>query len=212
MTRRARVVLADDHTLVTEALVGLLAPRFDVVATVADGHALLEVVRDLEPDVAIVDIAMPMLNGLDAARHIRQSTPACRMIFLTMAQDPDLAAEAFRVGALGFLLKTSAGWELVQAVESALRGNRYVTPSLQRALQEAPLEHPEASAHAELTTRQREVLRLLASGQSMKQVARELGVSRRTVAFHKYQVMGKFHLASNAELVQFAIRQGVIGP
>ena len=212
MTERARVVLADDHTLVTEALVGLLSPRFDVVATVADGRALLEAVRDLEPDVAIVDIAMPFLNGLDAARHIREAMSGCKLIFLTMAQDPDLAAEAFRLGAMGFLLKTSAGWELVQAVESALRGERYVTASLQRALRERPAGAEEPCAHAELTPRQREVLRLLAGGQSMKQVARALGVSRRTVAFHKYQVMGKFRLASNAELVQFAIRQGIIGP
>jgi DNA-binding NarL/FixJ family response regulator len=212
MKRRARVVLADDHTLVTEALVGLLAPRFDVVATVADGRALLQAVRDLRPDVAIVDIAMPMLNGLDAARQIGASMPECKLIFLTMAQDPDLAAEAFRLGAKGFLLKTSAGWELLRAVDAALRDERYVTPPLRRALQEQPENDPERLEHAELTPRQREVLRLLARGQSMKQVAAELGVTTRTVAFHKYQVMGKFRLASNAELVQFAIRQGVIGP
>ena len=210
MSRRARVVLADDHTLVTEALVTLLEPRFDVVATVADGRALLKTVEELRPDVAVIDIAMPTLNGLDAARQIRVSTPECRLIFLTMAQDPDLAAEAFRLGAMGFLLKTSAGWELLRAVDAALRGRRYVTPTLRRSLEEQP-DGDARAQHAELTPRQREVLRLLASGRSMKQVAAELGLTTRTVAFHKYQMMGKFRLASNAELVQFAIRQGVIG-
>jgi len=212
MRQRARILLADDHTLVTEALVRLLEPQYEVVGTVADGRALLEAVRELRPDVVIVDIAMPMLNGLDAARQIREDGLECRLIFLTMAQDADLAAEAFRVGASGYLLKTSAGWELKQAVESTLRGGSYVTPSLGPALQARPAAEPDQGPHPELTPRQREVLELLARGQSMKQVAADLGLTTRTVAFHKYQIMARFRLHSTAELIQLAIRRGVIAP
>jgi len=211
MTRRARILLADDHTLVSEALARLLEPRFEVVATVADGRSLLKAATELAPDVVIVDIAMPTLNGLDAARELMTATPACKLIFLTMAQDPELAREAFRIGASGYLLKTSAGRELLQAVDSALLGQRYVTPALRRATESAAGER-EKSHGAQLTPRQREILRLLAEGSSMKQVAGALGLTTRTVAFHKYQIMGKFRLGSNAELIQFAIRQGVIAP
>jgi DNA-binding NarL/FixJ family response regulator len=209
MTRRVRILLADDHTLVSEALARLLEPRFEVVGKVADGQALLQTARATKPDVVIVDIAMPVLNGLDAARYLREEMPACKLIFLTMTHDADLAREAMRIGALGYLLKTSAGWELLEAVDSALRGRQYVTPTLRRALERQPAPAPRSSS-SELTARQREVLQLLAQGRSMKQAAAVLGLTARTVAFHKYQMMGKFRLGSNAELVQFAIRQGVI--
>jgi DNA-binding NarL/FixJ family response regulator len=210
MTRRVRILLADDHTLVSEALVRLLEPRFEVVGTVADGQALLTTARAAKPDVVIVDISMPVLNGLDAARYLREELPACKLIFLTMTHDVDLAREAMRIGASGYLLKTSAGWELLEAVESALRGRPYVTPILRRALERQPAPPTSRAGSSELTARQREVLRLLAQGRSMKQAAAVLGLTPRTVAFHKYQMMGKLRLGSNAELVQFAIRQGVI--
>lgn len=210
MTRRTRILLADDHTLVSEALIRLLEPRFEVVGKVSDGRALLKAARELHPDVVIVDIAMPLLNGLDAARLLRKEMPACRLIFLTMTHDADLAREALRIGASGYLLKTSAGWELLEAVDSALSGRQYVTPVLKRSLSAQPAAAAEGPPHFALTARQREVLQLLAQGQSMKQVAATLGLAPRTVAFHKYQMMGKFRLGSNAELVQFAIRQGVI--
>jgi DNA-binding NarL/FixJ family response regulator len=210
MTRRVRILLADDHTLVSEALVRLLEPRFEVVGTVADGQALLTTARAAKPDVVIVDISMPVLNGLDAARYLREELPACKLIFLTMTHDVDLAREAMRIGASGYLLKTSAGWELLEAVESALRGRPYVTPILRRALERRPAPPTSRAGSSELTARQREVLRLLAQGRSMKQAAAVLGLTPRTVAFHKYQMMGKLRLGSNAELVQFAIRQGVI--
>jgi DNA-binding NarL/FixJ family response regulator len=211
MTRRVRILLADDHTLVSEALVRLLEPRFEVVGKVADGQTLLKTAREGKPDVVIVDIAMPVLNGLDAARYLREEMPACKLIFLTMTHDADLAREALRIGASGYLLKTSAGWELLEAVDSALRGRQYVTPTLRRALERQPAAPASGASSSELTVRQREVLRLLAQGRSMKQAAAVLGLTPRTVAFHKYQMMGKFRLESNAELVQFAIRQGVIG-
>jgi DNA-binding NarL/FixJ family response regulator len=210
MTRRARILLADDHTLVTEALVRLLEPRFEVVGKVADGQALLRAARETKPDVVVVDVSMPILNGLDAARHLREEMPACRLIFLTMTHDADLAREAMRIGASAYLLKTSAGWELLEAIDSALRGRTYVTPALRRAIDRQPAARTPRASSSELTARQREVLQLLAQGRSMKQAAAVLGLTPRTVAFHKYQMMGKFRLESNAELVQFAIRQGVI--
>jgi DNA-binding NarL/FixJ family response regulator len=212
MTRRVRILLADDHTLVSEALVRLLEPRFEVVGKVADGQTLLKTAREGKPDVVIVDIAMPVLNGLDAARYLREEMPACKLIFLTMTHDADLAREALRIGASGYLLKTSAGWELLTAIDAALQGRRYVTPSIRHALADPPGDGRGRALHAELTPRQREVLQLLARGGAMKQVAAALGLTTRTVAFHKYQIMSKFQLESSAELIQFAIRQGLIGP
>ncbi len=212
MTRRARVLLADDHTLLTEALARLLEPRFAIVGTVADGRSLLSAATELKPDVVLVDIAMPMLDGIEAGRRLREALPACKLIFLTMAQDADLAAEAMRIGASAYVLKTSAGWELLQVIEGALRGRTYVTPVLRRPAAPKDDDDAEHSSRAGLTARQREVLELLAGGHSMKQVAAALGVTIRTVAFHKYEVMQKFRLGSNAELVQVAIRHGVINP
>ena len=211
MTRRSRILLADDHALLTEALARLLEPRFEIVGTVADGHALVSRAKDLQPDVVLIDIAMPMLDGIEAGRQLREALPGCKLIFLTTAQDPELAAEVMRIGASAYVLKTSAGWELVQAIDGALRGHTYVTPSLRRPA-EGESENGDGHPSRTLTARQREVLELLAGGRSMKQVAAALGVTIRTVAFHKYEVMQKFRLGSNAELVQFAIRHGIIKP
>jgi DNA-binding NarL/FixJ family response regulator len=210
MTRRARILLADDHVLVSEALTRLLEPRFEVVGTVVDGQALLRAATTLKPDVVLVDVAMPMLPGFDAARRLLAELPACKVIFLTMAQDADLAAEALRIGASGYVLKSSAAWELVQAVESALRGREYMTPSLRQVMACRVKGGIADPAPTPLTARQRQVLELLGQGHAMKQVAAALGLSTRTVAFHKYQMMEKFRLKSTAELVQFAIRHGVI--
>jgi len=211
MTRRATILLADDHALLTEALARLLEPRFEIVGTVADGHALVSRARELQPDVVLIDIAMPVLDGIEAGRQLREALPGCKLIFLTTAQDPELAAEVMRIGASAYVLKTSAGWELVQAIDGALRGHTYVTPSLRRPA-EGESENGDGHPSRTLTARQREVLELLAGGRSMKQVAAALGVTIRTVAFHKYEVMQKFRLGSNAELVQFAIRHGIIKP
>ncbi len=209
--RRSRVLLADDHTLLLDAFAKLLEPECDVVGTVADGRALLAAAEELKPDVVVLDIAMPLLNGLDAGRQLKKALPDVKLIFLTMNQDPAIAAEAFRAGASGYLLKTSAGSELVKAIEEATSGRSYVTPLIAQDLVEVLMLGPkQRKGAADLTPRQREVLQLLAEGRSMKEAAQILKVTARTIAFHKYRMMDRFRLKSNAELIQFAIRQGVV--
>lgn len=209
--RRRRVLLADDHTLLLDAFAKLLEPECDVVGTVADGRALLAAAEELKPDVVVLDIAMPLLNGLDAGRHLKKALPDVKLIFLTMNQDPAMAAEAFRAGASGYLLKTSAGSELIKAIKEATHGRSYVTPLITQDLVEMLMLGPkQRKGAAELTPRQREVLQLLAEGCSMKEAAQILKVTARTIAFHKYRIMDRFRLNSNAELIQFAIRQGVV--
>jgi DNA-binding NarL/FixJ family response regulator len=205
------VLLADDHTLLLDAFAKLLEPECDVVGTVADGRALLAAAEELKPDVVVLDIAMPLLNGLDAGRQLMKALPDVKLIFLTMNQDPAIAAEAFRAGASGYLLKTSAGSELVKAIEEAMSGRSYVTPLITQDLVEVLMLGPkQRKGAADLTPRQREVLQLLAEGRSMKEAAQILKVTARTIAFHKYRMMDRFRLKSNAELIQFAIRQGVV--
>ena len=209
--RRPRVLLADDHTLLLDAFAKLLEPECDVVGTVADGRALLAAAEELKPDVVVLDIAMPLLNGLDAGRQLKKALPDVKLIFLTMNQDPAIAAEAFRAGASGYLLKTSAGSELVKAIEEATSGRSYVTPLITQDLIEVLMLGPkQRKGAADLTPRQREVLQLLAEGRSMKEAGQILKVTARTIAFHKYRMMDRFRLKSNAELIQFAIRQGVV--
>ena len=203
---RPRVLLADDHRLVVEACVGLLEPACEVVGIVTDGRALLPQAIALHPDVIVLDIGMPLLNGLDAGRQIRQSMPGVKLIYLTMNEDPELAKEALALGASGFLLKTSAAHELPEAIRTAMRGDTYVTSRASQRMVES-FVHGERSMSSELTSRQREVLQLLAEGFTMKEAAGVLRVTARTVAFHKYRVMQQFRLKSNAELIQFAIDQ-----
>jgi DNA-binding NarL/FixJ family response regulator len=206
-----RVMLADDHTLLLEAFRKLLEPHFDVVGTAADGHALLEVAKALHPEVVVMDIAMPLLNGLEAARKLKGVVPGVKMVFLTMHEDPDLAMQAMREGASGYLLKTSAPAELLHAISQAIRGKSYVTPGIATRMQEAFIRDPQCKPHGkELTPRQREVLQLLAEGKSMKQVAAVLAVTPRTVAFHKYKMMEGLGVKTSAELIQFAIRNRVL--
>jgi DNA-binding NarL/FixJ family response regulator len=207
---RPRVLLADDHRLLREAFAQLLQPRCEVVGAVADGHALLDAVPALRPDIVVLDIAMPLLNGLDAARRLQQQMPEVKVIFLTVSEDPDIAAEAFRAGASGFLLKNSAASELVQAIEEVYQGRSYVTPLATRGLVGSFLQAPEPAKKAgELSQRQREVLQLLAEGRTMKEVARILKISARTVAFHKYSMMQELGIRTSAELVQFAVRRNL---
>ncbi len=208
---RPRVLLADDHTLLLEAFEKLLEPDYTVVGAVSDGRALLAAAAELKPDVIVLDIAMPLLNGLDAARQIKKTMPAIKLVFLTMNQDPDLASEAFRAGASGYLLKTSASSELSKAINEALCGRSYVTPHVTRSMVESFIRRPGGDRDApKLTPRQREVLQLLAEGRSMKEAAKILNVTPRTVAFHKYRIMEQLHLKTNADLIQFAIREGMI--
>jgi DNA-binding NarL/FixJ family response regulator len=204
---RPRILLADDHTILLEAFKALLEPEYDVVGTVTDGRALLTEFSRLNPDVVLIDISMPLLNGLDAGRQLKAQQRSVRLIYLTMNPDPDLAGEALRLGASGYVLKSSAASELTQAIREALRGRSYITPLITRDLVSSLIER---RTGPELTTRQREVLQLLAEGRSMKEVGNILNVAPRTVAFHKYRMMEQLRLKTSAELVQFAVKQGVV--
>ena len=209
--KRARILLADDHRLLLEAFENLLEPEFEVVGTATDGRALLVAARELKPDVIVLDIAMPLLNGLGAAQRLKQMMPEIKLIFLTVNEDPDFASEAFRIGASGYLLKNSAASELFQAIEAVLEGKAYVTPLITQGMIESfQYGHDRSEASVKLTPRQREVLQLLAEGRSMKEAANILDVSPRTVAFHKYRIMEGLQLKTNADLVQFAIKTGIV--
>jgi DNA-binding NarL/FixJ family response regulator len=208
---RPRVLLADDHRLLREAFAQLLQPACEVVGAVADGRALLEAARELRPDIVVLDIGMPLLNGLDAARQLRRLMPAVKVIFLTVSEDPDLAAEAFRAGASGFLLKNSAASELLQAIREVSEGRSYVTPLATRGLVGSFLQDDAPGKKAgDLSPRQREVLQLLAEGRTMKEVARILNITARTVAFHKYDMMRELGIRTGAELIQFAIKKHLV--
>ena len=207
---RPRVILADDHTMLLDAFKTLLAEACDVVGTAADGRELVALARQLRPDVAIVDISMPVLNGLDAAAQITESVPRVRVIILTMDEDPHLAVEAFRLGASGYLLKKSAGAELMQAVREVMLGRSYVTPLVTHGLVTVMSDHHGAGARGPLTTRQREIVQLIAEGRSMKEVAGILNITTRTVAFHKQRVLEKLQLGSTAELIQYAVRHHML--
>jgi len=209
--KRPRVLLADDHRLLREAFARLLESGCEVVGAVADGRALLAAAVELRPDIVVLDIAMPLLNGLDAARQLRRSMPDIKMIFLTVSEDPDLAAQAFQAGASGYLLKNSAASELLQAIQEVSQGRSYVTPLATEGLLANFLRQPDsAKKTAELSPRQREVLQLLAEGHTMKHIARLLKITPRTVAFHKYSIMEALGVKSNAQLVQFAIKQHIV--
>ena len=208
---RPRVLLADDHRLVREAFAQLLEASCDVVGSVADGRALLAVAPELRPDIVVLDIAMPLLNGLDAARQLKHLMPEVRLIFLTVSEDPDLAVEAFRVGASGYLLKNSAASELLQSIQEVLQGRSYVTPLAAGGLVGSLLHEPgQAREDGKLSTRQREVLQLLAEGRTMKEIARILAITPRTVAYHKYTMMEDLGIKTSAELVQFAIKHHLV--
>jgi DNA-binding NarL/FixJ family response regulator len=209
--KRTRVLLADDHQMLVDALKGILEPRFEVVGTVGDGRALLEAAAKLQPEIVVLDIAMPRLNGLDAARHLKRTMPNIKLIFMTMNEDPDMVGEAFRAGALGFLLKQAAALELTEAIDKIMKGGSFVTPSAARGQANISLREPKARDQvAEPTARQREVIQLLAEGRSMKEAAYVLQITKRTVAAHKYAVMELLQLKTNAELVQYAIRHRII--
>src|SRR4051812_33799192 len=203
--KRPRVLLADDHRLLREAIAHLLEPSCEVVGAVGDGRALLEAAQELRPDIVVLDIAMPLLNGLDAARQLKGLMPEVRLIFLTVSEDPDLAAEAFRAGASGYLLKNSAASELFKAIQEVSQGRSYVTPLATQGLVGTLLREPGPARPAgPLSARQREVLQLLAEGRTMKEIARILAITPRTVAFHKYRMMEELGIRTGAELVQYA--------
>lgn len=208
---RPRVILADDHTMLLEAFEKLLAPSCDIIAKVADGQALVAAVRELGPDVVVLDIAMPVMNGLTAGREIRQSHPDIKLVFVTMQEDADLAAEAFRIGASAYLLKRSAASELLTAIQHVVQRRSYVTPLVTGGMVDALMHRAEeATPHYEPTPRQREVLQLLAEGHMMKEVASILNIATRTVAFHKYRLMEQLNVKTTAELIQYAVKHHIV--
>ena len=211
--KRIRILLADDHILVSEGFRKLLEPEFEVVGAVGDGRALLKAAEELKPDLVLVDVGMPLLNGLDAARQLKKRMPRLKLVFLTMNPDSDLASEALRIGASGYLLKNSHGDELRKAVRDVVRGMSYVTPQIRQAMEERFLQDPKAANRPQhLTPRHREILQMLAEGRSPKEIASILGISVRTVRFHKYEIMKELGIASNAELVHYAIKHSLISP
>ena len=209
---RPRVLLADDHRLVAEALKSLLAAEFELLGVVEDGRALVAAAKELQPDVIVADIAMPHLNGLDALLQLRKDNPNVKVVFLTMHKDVAYARRALESGGSGFVLKHSAPAELLDAIRAALAGKTYLTPALAGELLQAMKRAPQTANDpvASLTPRQREILQLFAEGRSAKEIGAALGISARTVEFHKYQMMDSLGLRANAELVHFAIKHGIV--
>jgi DNA-binding NarL/FixJ family response regulator len=210
---RVRILLADDHSLVCSAFQKLLEPHYQVVGCVEDGRALLKAAAELRPDVVLLDITMPLLNGLDAGRELKRRMPAVKLIYLTMNAASELAEEAFRGGASGYVLKNAKSSELLQAIEGALRGKSFVSPQVRRAMQQTFIRDPHAANHPRhLTDRQVEVLQMLAEGHSLKEIADRLQITYRTVRFHKFGIMEELGITSNLELVRYAMKQGMISP
>ncbi len=212
MTKRPGILIADDHNLVAELCKRLLEAEFDVVGLVSDGRALLRAAVELIPDVVVLDIAMPVLNGLDAGRQVKELLPAVKLVYLTMNADIEVAAEAFECGASGYLLKTCAAAEMVVAVREVLGGKSYMSQGLSRdAIDCLRWQHKKLVKEDErLTDRQREVLQLLAEGKVMKEVGAILNMATRTVAYHKYRMMEVLGAKSSAELVKYAVRNHVV--
>ena len=212
-SHRPRILIADDHKLMAELCQKILEPEFDVVGTVGNGRELLHTAVKLRPDVVLLDIGMPVLNGLDAGKQLRDLLPTVKLVYVTMVTDPEVALEAFHWGAYGFLLKTCAATELVSAVRAALRSNTYLSPDLKEKITHLRRRQKYKSIVGEgnpLTGRQREVLQLLAEGKAMKEVGDILDVSTKTVAFHKYRIMEVLGAKTNAELVRYAIKNHIL--
>lgn len=210
--KKTRVLLADDHKIVLEGLKNLLAGEFEVVGSVEDGRALVDQAAALHPDVIVADISMPQLNGIEAVRRIKKNDPNIKVVFLTMHPDSTYAANAFDAGASGFVLKHSAPSELIAAIHETMKGRTYVTPLIAGDLIRTYRRGASAEDDLpkELSPRQREILQHLAEGKSAKEIASILNISTRTVEFHKYKMMDQLHIKTSAELVQYAIRHGII--
>jgi DNA-binding NarL/FixJ family response regulator len=209
---RSSVLVADDHTLFVEALQKVLEPEFEIVGSVADGRALLDIAPRLEPDVILLDLSMPLLNGIDAAQQLRRVAPNAKVVFLSMHGDPTYVTEAFRAGASGYVLKRAKASELIQAIRTALRGQTYISPLLAKGVLD-PLLHQRpspSSAQRSLTLRQREVLQLVAEGRSLKEIASILCVSVKTVEFHKTRISKQLGLHTTADLTKYAVSHGLV--
>jgi len=210
--KRYRVLIADDHSMVIDGLRSLLEPEFEVVGAVTDGRAVLPEALRLTPEVLVMDISMPLLNGLDCTRQLREAGVTAKILILTMHPDATLAREALSLGASGYILKSSPGAELKSALREVLQGRTYLSPEVAPDPSEVAgrMDSIDEDARAHLTARQREVLQLLAEGKSHKEVAHILNISVKTAEYHKYAILDKLGLKSNAELVQYAIRHGII--
>jgi DNA-binding NarL/FixJ family response regulator len=206
--KRKRILLADDHKFITEGLKSLLDPDYDVVGIVSDGKALVEEAARLQPDIIVADISMPRLNGIEAIRQVVEQNSQARIIVLTMHPDITYATRALEAGAAGYVLKHSAPQELIQAIEVSLVGKKFITERIKSELDATP--HTRQDPVRKLTRRQREVLQLLAEGNSAKQVGDILNISARTVEFHKYNIMEELGIHNSAELVQYAIKLGIV--
>jgi DNA-binding NarL/FixJ family response regulator len=211
--KRPRVLIADDHTLVVDGLRKILEPECEVVGAVEDGRSLLAAAEQLKPDVVLLDISMPLLNGVDAARCLRDAVPGAKVIFVTMHADATYVTRALRAGASGYVLKRCAAMELLNAVQQVLKGRTYVTPLIRKDIMDElpgwPLAPGEVSG--ELTARQREVVQLVAEGHPVKEIAAILNISRKTVAFHKSNIMRRLGIRSTAELTKYALDHGIGG-
>ncbi len=206
---RPTILLADDHKMFAQGLQGLLEDEFELVGTVSNGQDLVDTARELEPRVIIVDVSMPVLNGFDAVRQLKKDGNSAKIIFLTMHADTSLLAEAFRCGGSGYVLKQSAGEELISAIWQVLAGHEYVTPLLAKETSISNTKSYEPGQTLRLTPRQREVLQLIIEGCTMKEIALRLGISTRTAESHKYEMMEGLGAESTAELIQYAFKLGL---
>jgi DNA-binding NarL/FixJ family response regulator len=207
---RARILIADDHVLVAEAFRSLLEPQYQIVGVVNDGRSLLAAAKKTSPDVVLLDLGMPLFNGVDAGQSLSKMLPKVKIIVITMNEDPEVASMVLRSWASSYLLKKSASIELTQAIAEVLHGRSYVTPSIAQKVMYEFIRDPNQRRPKELTQRQRQVLQLLAEGNSMKEAAAVLNIAVRTIAFHKYRIMEDFGLKNNADLVRLAIREHLI--
>jgi DNA-binding NarL/FixJ family response regulator len=213
LTMKPRLLLADDHELILDGLCALLRNDFEVVGTVLDGRAAVAAFDRLLPDLLLLDIALPLLNGIEVARQVKQTTPGARILFITMQNDKNYVEEAFRAGASGYLLKQSAATELVDAIKTVLKGRFYVSPLIAKKTGALPFDstkNPVELFGGTLTPRQREVLQLLAEGKAMKEIAEILHISVRTVEFHKNSIVQELGLRTTAELTRYAVDHGIV--
>lgn len=209
MESRLQILIADDHVIVADGLRLVLEKHYNIVGSVVDGRALITEALRLKPDVIVVDIGMPLLNGLDAAKRVRQQLPTVKLVFLTMQDNPNLAAAALELGSAAFVLKQSAGSELLKAIDQVMHGKCYVTPKLRP--EDWVVQKTRARQYSkQLTSRQRDIVQMCAEGRPIKQIAGHLNLSEKTVEFHKHHIMESFNLKSNADLVLFALKEGLI--
>ena len=208
--KKARIILADDHTLMLDVLKKLLETEYDVVGLFQDGKTLVDQAVNLAPDVVVLDIGMPLMNGLLAGELLKRAMPDVKLIYITMNLDSDLSVEAFHIGASAYLLKTSAASELLHAISAVLAGGTYVTPSLHGEFEAPTVRSVKSQKHHPLTMRQKQVLQMLAEGRTMKEIAFRLNLSTRTVAFHKYSMMTQLDIKSSAQLVAYAMKNALV--